>query len=476
MTTIDLDPRLPELALVEPEPEHPTATARRRPLWLGLVALDAVVTVTVWTVVLAAAGRPLALAGAGAACVLLWLAVHGQYGDRQEFVFAGAPAHLYEAAVFAALGVAAAAGVAEVDLAPGWWAAGAGLAGIAGHVGRGAWSTWLRRHQANGRHLRRAIVVGAGAELPDLVARLAADPVIGLEVCGVVELAGVISVADVVAEHHADTAVVATGSLTEAEVVALVRELGRAGVRTQLVGGLVRIDTRRVRPVALGREATMLIEPVSLNGHQARLKRAFDLVAGGVALFLALPVLLATALAVKLGDGGPILFRQERIGRDGRPFVMMKFRSMVVDAEARLAEVQADNVRSGPLFKAAADPRITRVGRLLRASSLDELPQLINVLKGEMSLVGPRPALAPEIAQFPEELLHRHDVPPGITGLWQVEGRDIPDFRAYEESDLYYVENWSPLLDLSILARTIGVVLGRTARHLVPGGRQLVLD
>jgi exopolysaccharide biosynthesis polyprenyl glycosylphosphotransferase len=475
VTTIDLRAGLPDglHPLVEPVDD---ASPRRRPLWQGLVALDAGVAAAAWAVVLVAGGAPLVLVAVAASCTAVWLAAHGQYGSRPETTFGGTPAHVYESAVFAALGVGAGATVAGADLSPAWWALGAGMASVGNHVGRGAWSTWLRRHRVQGRHLKRAVVFGAGAELTDLVARLEADRSLGFHVAGIVELSGVIAVAESVRSAGADTAVVATGSMDEGEVVALVRELGRAGIRTQLVGGLLRIDARRLRPVALGREATMLIEPVSLDGHQARVKRLFDILAGAAAILLAAPLLLVTAVAVKVGDGGPILFRQERIGRDGRPFTMLKFRSMVVDAEARLADLQSTNQRSGPLFKAANDPRITKVGRILRATSLDELPQLVNVLRGEMSLVGPRPALAPEIAQFPDELLHRHDVPPGITGLWQVEGRDTPDFGAYEESDLYYVENWSPLLDLSILARTVGVVLGRAARHLLPGERAVILD
>ncbi len=141
---------------------------------------------------------------------------------------------------------------------------------------------------------------------------------------------------------------------------------------------------------------------------------------------------------------------------------MIKFRSMCVDAEARLASLRAANERTGPLFKLdGGDPRVTRIGKFLRATSLDELPQLINVLRGDMSLVGPRPALASEVAEFPAELNARHQVRPGITGLWQVEARDNPSFEAYRRLDLFYVENWSLALDLIILLGTIDQVLLR---------------
>jgi exopolysaccharide biosynthesis WecB/TagA/CpsF family protein len=160
------------------------------------------------------------------------------------------------------------------------------------------------------------------------------------------------------------------------------------------------------------------------------------------------------------------LFRQRRIGKDGREFTVFKFRSMVVDAEARLAELVQHNERHGPLFKVDVDPRITRIGRFLRATSIDELPQLINVVRGEMTLVGPRPALADEVAQFDEELLRRLRVVPGVTGLWQVEARDNPSFDAYRSLDLFYVDNWSIGIDIAILVSTAAAVLARSVRAL----------
>jgi lipopolysaccharide/colanic/teichoic acid biosynthesis glycosyltransferase len=181
--------------------------------------------------------------------------------------------------------------------------------------------------------------------------------------------------------------------------------------------------------------------------------------------------MLMAAIAVKVSDGGPVLFSQTRIGRAGAPFVIHKFRTMVVDAEQRLTEVAHRNEREGgPLFKLDHDPRVTPVGRFLRATSIDELPQLFDVIAGSMSLVGPRPALPSEARQFDARLTGRHDVRPGITGLWQVEGRDQPSFDAYRRCDVYYVENWSLRLDLAILARTVPTVLGR-AWHSVRAAR-----
>jgi lipopolysaccharide/colanic/teichoic acid biosynthesis glycosyltransferase len=210
-----------------------------------------------------------------------------------------------------------------------------------------------------------------------------------------------------------------------------------------------------------------------LKRWQAAVKRTMDVVLGSVVLVCAAPVLLVAAIAVKLDDGGPILYRQERVGRDARRFNVLKLRTMVEDASAQLKVLQAHNERTGPLFKLSSDPRVTRVGKFLRATSIDELPQLANVVRGDMSLVGPRPALPSEVEQFDHELQERISVPPGLTGLWQVEARDNPSFHAYRRLDLFYVDNWSLTMDLAIIAGTILVVAGRAARA-IRGGAELL--
>jgi lipopolysaccharide/colanic/teichoic acid biosynthesis glycosyltransferase len=180
-------------------------------------------------------------------------------------------------------------------------------------------------------------------------------------------------------------------------------------------------------------------------------------------------VLAVSAILIKVRDRGPVFFRQTRVGRDGEPFTVLKLRTMCVDAEARLAEVRALNERHGPLFKMEHDPRVTPVGRILRATSVDELPQLFNVLSGRMSLVGPRPALPDEVAAFDDELLGRLQVRPGITGLWQVEARDNPSFDSYRRLDLFYVDNWSLLLDIVVLIDTVPAVVERGLQVLRRG-------
>jgi lipopolysaccharide/colanic/teichoic acid biosynthesis glycosyltransferase len=173
------------------------------------------------------------------------------------------------------------------------------------------------------------------------------------------------------------------------------------------------------------------------------------------------PILIAAAIAIKLESKGGVFFAQERVGRDGKQFRMIKLRTMVADAEERKAELDALNEADGPMFKIANDPRITRVGALLRKLSIDEIPQFINVLHGEMSLVGPRPALQSEVEQWTVEVHERLRVLPGITGMWQVSGRSDTTFDEYKRLDLYYVDNWSLAHDLRIVGKTFGVVLAR---------------
>jgi lipopolysaccharide/colanic/teichoic acid biosynthesis glycosyltransferase len=194
-------------------------------------------------------------------------------------------------------------------------------------------------------------------------------------------------------------------------------------------------------------------------------KRAVDVLGAGVALVVLSPVFLLVALLVKATSRGPVFFRQQRAGLGRRPFTMMKFRSMCLDAEQRRGELRRHNEMGGPAFKMRDDPRVTPLGRILRRTSLDELPQLLNVLRGQMSLVGPRPLPVEEDAHLPPEFQRRHDVLPGLTGRWQVSGRnDLPPQRMLE-LDLEYVERRSFWLDLRILLATIPAILtGRGAR------------
>jgi exopolysaccharide biosynthesis polyprenyl glycosylphosphotransferase len=194
----------------------------------------------------------------------------------------------------------------------------------------------------------------------------------------------------------------------------------------------------------------------------ATLKRVFDLGFSASIVVALLPLLLLIAIGIKLDSRGPVLYVSDRVGKRGRIFRCFKFRTMVRDAEQQRGRIASRNERDGILFKIANDPRITRAGRFLRKYSLDELPQFFNVLRGEMSIVGPRPPVASEVRQYRACHLRRLEVMPGITGLWQVIGRQDPSFDSYVSHDMTYIENWSFWLDLKIMARTLGVVLSGT--------------
>lgn len=237
----------------------------------------------------------------------------------------------------------------------------------------------------------------------------------------------------------------------------LARELEDGDAQLVVVPALTDVSAGRMnmRPVA-GLPLVYIESPRATRALRWG-KRVFDIIGSSLALVVTSPVMAGVALAIKIEDRGPVVFSQTRAGLKGKPFHCYKFRSMVVDAEARLSELTNDS--DGLLFKVRSDPRVTKVGRFIRRFSLDELPQLLNVLKGEMSLVGPRPALPSEVARYTEHVHRRLDVRPGLTGLWQVSGRSDLSWEDTVRIDLYYVDNWSLLQDMAILGRTVGAVL-----------------
>lgn len=238
------------------------------------------------------------------------------------------------------------------------------------------------------------------------------------------------------------------------------------GVRLSMDANFLGLQTARAHLDDVEGQTVLSFSSTPVDADALLVKRALDVIISAALLVLLAPVLLLVAVAVRLSDGGPALFSQTRAGLHGRPFRMFKFRSMVVDAEARRAALDGLNERDGPVFKISADPRITPLGAFLRRTSLDELPQLWNVLVGQMSLVGPRPPIPDEVLQYERWQRRRLSMKPGITCTWQVSGRgDEVDFEGWMRQDLDYIDNWSLMLDLSLLARTVPVVLrGRGAR------------
>ncbi len=245
-------------------------------------------------------------------------------------------------------------------------------------------------------------------------------------------------------------------------VIALVEEARGVGIDVRVVPDLYDGLAWNAPVEYIGQFPTIPLHRRDLAIGAFLLKRAIDIAGAMLAILVGWPVFLAIAIAIKLDSRGPVLYRAQRTGRKGRTFTCYKFRTMCVDADRLKKDLEHKNERSGILFKISNDPRITRVGKFLRKYSLDELPQLINVLRGDMSLVGPRPPLASEVEQYDIAHLRRLDVLPGMTGLWQVEARQDPSFDSYISLDTAYVENWTLWLDLKILARTVGVVLSGT--------------
>jgi len=351
------------------------------------------------------------------------------------------------------------------------------IAGIASLVVRFAVRKHLHRKQQRGTNVRRVIVVGSVYAAADLTSVMARETHGGMKVIGVCVPQSDVSrahdaglavigdleqVPDLIKVHDADAVAVTGGDATRHNYL---RELSwaleGAGVELLVHPGLVEVAGPRmhIRPhVGL---PLLHVEQPHFTGWRRFVKRATDLFLTGFGLLAISPVLAAIALAVKLEDGGSVIFRQTRVGLDGSTFTMMKFRSMHNDAEARLADLRAQNPHIGTMFKMADDPRITRVGKVLRKYSLDELPQLYNVLSGSMSLVGPRPPLQSEVAVYEDHARRRLLVTPGLTGLWQVSGRSLLSWEETVRLDLRYVENWTLTLDLLIIWKTVFAVLAK---------------
>jgi exopolysaccharide biosynthesis polyprenyl glycosylphosphotransferase len=340
----------------------------------------------------------------------------------------------------------------------------------------------MTRHAFNmlrrtGRITRRVAIIGTDDHAVSVMRSVQRNASFGYDVVGLIGdgvhdvPAGVevLGSADDTGEllrlHGCNGAIISMSSVDSPTVNRLTRRLTDDGFHIALLSSLRDIDLGRIRPQRLDGQALIYVEPTVRNGWRAHAKRAFDIVVSVLALLVMAPFLVLAAIAIGLESGGPILFRQSRVGRDGEEFAVLKLRTMHADAEERRAELMALNEADGPLFKIRNDPRITKVGRILRKLSIDEFPQFWNVLKGEMSVVGPRPALPSEVAQWDPELHERLRVLPGITGLWQVSGRADASFEDYKRLDLYYVDNWSLLHDVQIMFRTLGTITLQRGAH-----------
>ncbi len=347
-------------------------------------------------------------------------------------------------------------------------------------LGRIALRRRVHRLRESGHLTQRVLVAGSMAQVDEVAHVLSRERWLGYDVVGAVipateagpetpggipVLGGTSLTAAVAEDRECDIVLFAGGAVDSAlQMRRAAWELNGTGVQIMLVPSLTDVasDRVRVRPAA----GLQFMELEGPRAHRASRfsKRLFDLVGASVLIVALSPLLLITAWAIRRHDGGPVLFRQQRVGRDGETFDCLKFRSMVVDAPDLVARVQSMHDDDHVLFKSQDDPRITPPGRVIRRYSVDEMPQFFNVLRGDMSLVGPRPPLPAEVERYDPDMLQRLAVRPGMTGLWQVSGRSDLSWEDSVRLDLYYVDNWSIVQDLAILARTMSaVVSGRGA-------------
>lgn len=329
------------------------------------------------------------------------------------------------------------------------------------------------RMRRNGEIFRPVLIVGTDADAVSLLHAAQRRLELGYRVVGFVGpddigirggctvLGGIEETEDVLTATGATGVLISLSSVDPEVVNRLTRNLTDSGYHVALSSGLHDIDVVRFRAQDLGGRTLIYVEQIERGGWRAVAKRTFDIVVSVVALVLAAPICLVAAIAIKRSSPGPVIFSQERLGRDGVPFRVLKFRTMVQDAEALRPALEAHNEADGPMFKMAADPRVTKIGARLRRLSIDEIPQFVNVLRGDMSVVGPRPALQSEVEQWTDDVRDRLRVLPGITGMWQVSGRSDVTFDEYKRLDLYYVDNWSLAHDARIVCKTFAAVLAQ---------------
>ncbi len=343
---------------------------------------------------------------------------------------------------------------------------------VATIASRAAMRAWFERERRQGRNLRFVLVLGAGPRGRHFAAQLESHPELGLRVIGFLDAADEVDPPDrwpLIGPVEDLPDVLHSRVVDEVAICLPFSQWKRIDALAHLCeeeGKIVRIPIDALdHAIASGRvedlDGTPVFSLVSGPDRELALaaKRLVDLVVSAVGLVVLAPLFLAIAIVIRADDGAPVLFRQRRVGLQGRSFNVVKFRTMIRDAESRRAELAARNEIEGRAFKVTDDPRVTRSGRFLRRTSLDELPQLWNVLRGEMSLVGPRPPLPDEVAGY--DLWHRRrlSMKPGITGLWQVRSRRDPDFDRWVAADLEYIDRWSLWLDLQIMLRTIPAAL-----------------
>lgn len=330
------------------------------------------------------------------------------------------------------------------------------------------------RLRKRGIGVDRVLIVGAGEVGRALMRNIVAQPTLGYHILGFLDddpergttdigrftaLGGTANLPRLLRQMSVDEVIVALPWSARDKIAPIMEQCQAAQVRAKAVPDFFQLSLSRVAMDDVGGVPLIALREPHIGVVNSYFKRAFDIFFGGLIILFFSPLIPLIAMAIKCESRGPIIFRQKRLGRNGKPFLAYKFRSMREGAEEEQAKLNGLNEATGPLFKIRDDPRQTRVGRFLRRTSLDELPQLFNVLKGDLSLVGPRPPILSEVAQYADWHKQRLEVSPGVTGLWQVSGRSELTFDEMVMLDIYYIENWSPWMDFWILVKTVPMVL-----------------
>lgn len=399
---------------------------------------------------------------------------------------AGAGVEEYQRVVVATLSVfglvAIVSMLLKLEIARGYLAIALPLGLLMLLADRWVWRQWLRKKRAAGECVHRVLVLGSRESAEAVAAELIGSPHSGYHVVAAVvpggevpqRLAGttiplsndIDSVVDQMSELAADTLLVTSSdALPPSRIRKISWALEPGRQHLVIAPSLTDVCGPRMHMHHVAGLPLVHVEMPVYEGMKLLAKRCFDLFGSAVLIMLFSPILLATAIAIKVTDRGPIFFRQLRAGYGGESFRMIKFRSMVVDAEVRLAELELQNESDGAVFKIKNDPRITPIGRFIRRYSIDELPQLFNVFLGTMSLVGPRPHPLRDVELYDGHVHRRFLVKPGMTGLWQVSGRSSLTWQQSVRLDLYYVENWSMISDVVILWRTFKAVVGKDGAY-----------
>ena len=499
---LDREQTSPEAVLLPGPPGRSTAAAQPRPrplarrsspAWVRSYTVSLAVLETLSAAVAAAAvllSRPeqvapgTVLVWAALALVVAWPLLLAAGGAYDEGVY-GTGSDEYRRvgrAAFLLLAIASFVSyAAALDLSRALVVGAIPALGAATLLGRYAARSRLRRLRSNGHCTKKVVVVGRGGAVLELVSRLQREQYAGLHVVAAavtpadrvrvaertgVPVGGLDDVLALAESHGAGAIAVTSASETAAQYLRqLSWQLEGSGIELLVAPGLIEVAGPRLHIRPFEGLPLLSVEQPRFRGWQRVVKGGLDRVVAALVLALIAPVLVVLAVAVKLSGPGPVLYRQQRVGVNGQVFTMLKFRSMVVDADRAVGALQGQNISDGLLFKMREDPRVTRVGRVLRRFSLDELPQLFNVLGGSMSLVGPRPPLPGEVARYDASVSRRLLVKPGLTGLWQISGRSDLSWQESVRLDLRYVENWSLAMDLLILAKTARAVVSSSGAY-----------